>query len=76
MNGGSRLGLGIVALVALCCAGPLVLSLLASGALLGVLSMVLAEGRPLLVVISAVFVVLWGASVLVDIAALIATVAS
>jgi len=58
MNGGSRLGLGIVALVALCCAGPLVLSLLASGALLGVLSMVLAEGRPLLVVISAVFVVL------------------
>ena len=57
MNGVSKLGLGIVALVALCCAGPLVLPLLASGALLGVLSTVWTEGRPLLVGGTAVFVV-------------------
>jgi hypothetical protein len=41
-------GLGLIALLALCCAGPLVLTLLATGAVLGALSAIWDEDRPLL----------------------------
>jgi hypothetical protein len=48
MTGESKLGLGLIALLAVCCAGPLVLSLLATGAVLGALSAIWVEDRPLL----------------------------
>jgi hypothetical protein len=37
MNSETKIGIGMVALVVLCCAGPLVLSLVATGAVLGAL---------------------------------------
>jgi hypothetical protein len=62
MNSDTKMGLGVVALLALCCAGPLILSLVASGALLGALGGVGVGGRPL---------VLAGAAVLVGAAGLL-----
>jgi hypothetical protein len=50
MNNDMKLGAGVVALMALCCGGPLILSLLASGAVLGALGGVWAGGRLLLLV--------------------------
>jgi hypothetical protein len=55
-NSDAKVGLGVVALMAMCCGGPLILSLLASGAMLGGLSAVWADGR-LLVVPGVVLVV-------------------
>jgi hypothetical protein len=59
-NSDTKIGLGIVALMALCCGGPLVLSLLASGAVLGGLGALWSDSR-LLVVPGVVLVVgaLW-----------------
>ena len=48
MDRDSKFGLGLIALVGLCCAGPLVLSLLASGAILGAISTIWVTDRPLL----------------------------
>ena len=50
MDSDSKLyqGLGLIALLVLCCAGPLVLSLLASGAILAAISAIWATDRPLL----------------------------
>lgn len=42
MNSVSKIGVGLVVLIALCCAGPLVLSLVVSGAVLGALSAIWA----------------------------------
>jgi MerT mercuric transport protein len=56
MNSDTKMGLGVVALLALCCAGPLILSLLASGALLGALGAVWVGGRPLVLAVAAVLV--------------------
>ena len=50
MNNDMKMGAGVVALMALCCGGPLILSLLASGAVLGALGGVWAGGRLLLLV--------------------------
>lgn len=47
MNSDTKMGLGLVALLALCCAGPVVVSLLASGAILGAAGAIWAIGRPL-----------------------------
>jgi len=58
MNGDTKMGVGLVALVALCCAGPLVLSLLASGAVLGALSAIWIEARPMLLAGGAVLIAL------------------
>ena len=58
MNSETKIGLGVVALVALCCAGPLVLSLLATGAVLGALSTIWADDRPLLLGSGAIVVAL------------------
>ena len=43
----TKMGLGLVAMLALCCAGPVVLSLLASGAILGAMSAIWATDGPL-----------------------------
>ncbi len=43
-----KMGLGAVALMALCCGAPLILTLFASGVVLGGLSTVWADGRLLL----------------------------
>jgi MerT mercuric transport protein len=56
MNGDAKIGMGLVALLALCCAGPLILSLLASGALLGAFGAVWVGGRPLFLAGAAVLV--------------------
>ena len=48
MDSESKSGLGLIALLALCCAGPQVLSLLASGAILGASSAIWVTDRPLL----------------------------
>ena len=48
MDSESKFGLGLIALLALCCAGPLVLSLVASGAILGAISAIWATDRRLL----------------------------
>src|SRR5262252_5596592 len=45
----TKIGLAVVALMAVCCGGPLMLSLLASGAVLGGLGALWAGGRLLLV---------------------------
>jgi uncharacterized membrane protein YedE/YeeE len=37
MNGDTKIGVGLVGLVALCCGGPLIVSLITSGVLLGAL---------------------------------------
>src|SRR5579859_1192104 len=58
MTGESKLGLGLIALLALCCAGPLVLSLLATGAVLGAVGAIWAEDRPLLLGSGAIVVAL------------------
>ncbi len=50
MNNDMKMGAGVVALMALCCGGPLILSLLASGAVVGALGGVWAGGRLLLLV--------------------------
>ncbi len=55
-NSDAKIGLGVVALMAMCCGGPLILSLLASGAVLGGLGALWADSR-LLVVPGVVFVV-------------------
>ncbi len=52
-----KMGLGAVALMAVCCGGPLVLSVLASGALLGAAAAVWAGARPWLLAGGAVLVV-------------------
>ena len=49
MNRDWRMGLGMVALMVLCCGGPLILSLLTSGAVLGGLAALWAVSRLLLV---------------------------
>ena len=56
MSNETKIGFGLIALAALCCAGPLVLSLLLSGAVLAALSATWAEGRPLLVASGAILV--------------------
>ena len=50
MDGESKFnpGLGLIALLAVCCAGPLVLSLVASGAILGAISAIWVTDRSLL----------------------------
>lgn len=48
MDSESKFGLGLIVLLVLCCAGPLVLSLLASGAILGAISVIWVTDRPLL----------------------------
>ncbi len=45
MKSDTAVALGVVAMIALCCGGPLILSLLASGALLGALAAVWSSGR-------------------------------
>ena len=60
MNTDSKLGMGVVAVLVLCCAGPLVLSLLATGAVLGALSAIVAQGRPLLLGSAAIAIALGG----------------
>jgi hypothetical protein len=45
MNGETKMGLGLVAAMALCCGGPLILSALASGVVLGSLGAVWDGGR-------------------------------
>lgn len=63
MNGETKLGLGAVVLLALCCAGPLVLSLVGSGAVLAALSAIWVDDRPLLLA-SALLLVGVGATLL------------
>ena len=58
MDRDSKFGLGLVALLALCCAGPLVLSLLASGAILGAISAIWVTDRPVLLSGGAVLILL------------------
>jgi hypothetical protein len=58
MDTESKFGLGLVAVLALCCAGPLVLSLLASGAILGAISAIWATDRPLLLLGGAMLIAL------------------
>ena len=53
----SKVGLGVVALMALCCGGPLILSLFASGAVLGALGTVWAGDRLLLLLCGGALVV-------------------
>lgn len=48
MNSDTKMSLGLVAILALCCTGPVVVSLLASGAILGAAGAMWAIGRPLL----------------------------
>jgi cytochrome c biogenesis protein CcdA len=57
MNRESQIGLGLAALLALCCAGPLVLSLLFSAGVLAALGALRAEDRLLLVGSGAVLIV-------------------
>ncbi len=56
-NNDSKVGLGLVALMALCCGGPLILSLFASGAVLGALGAVWAGGSLLLLLVGGTRVV-------------------
>lgn len=63
MNGETKIGLGAVVLLALCCAGPVVLSLVGSGAALAALSAIWADDRPLLLA-SALLLVGVGATLL------------
>jgi len=42
MNGDTKIGVGLIGLVALCCGGPLIVSLITSGVLLGALGMLWA----------------------------------
>ena len=58
MNSDAKMGLGVVAIVALCCAGPVVLSLLASGAILGAMSAIWATDRPLFLSAGAMLIAL------------------
>jgi hypothetical protein len=58
MSRDAKLGLGIVFLLAVCCGGPLILSLLAAGAGLGALGAAWAGGgRPLLLLSGSMVVV-------------------
>jgi hypothetical protein len=50
MNSDMKVGLGAAALMALCCGGPLILALLASGAAAGTLGAVWSYGRGPLIV--------------------------
>jgi hypothetical protein len=62
VNNDTRLGLAAVGIVALCCAGPLLVSLVASGAVLGALSAIHGSAPLLLAmaaVLSAAVVLLW-----------------
>ena len=62
MNNDTRLGLAAVGLFALCCAGPLLVSLVASGAVLGALGAIQGSAPLLLAmaaVLSAAVVLLW-----------------
>ena len=61
MDSESKFGLGLIALLALCCAGPLVLSLLASGAILGAISAIWVTDRPLLLSGGAILIALGAA---------------
>jgi hypothetical protein len=45
MKSDTGVALGVVAMIALCCGGPLILSLLASGALLSALAAIWPSGR-------------------------------
>lgn len=58
MNGETKLGLGLASLLVLCCGGPLVLSLVASGAAMGAIGAVWADGRPLLLAAGALLIVI------------------
>jgi hypothetical protein len=60
MNSETKIGIGMVALVVLCCAGPLVLSLVATGVVLGALGAIWAQGRPLLLGSAAIAIALCG----------------
>lgn len=57
MNSDPRIGLGLVAALGLCCAGPIVLSIVGSGVVLSALSGVWSDVGPLLAGV-AVFVVI------------------
>jgi hypothetical protein len=57
MTGELKTGLAITVALALCCAGPIVLALLGSGAVLGALSALWPDGRPPLVGIRALPVI-------------------
>jgi hypothetical protein len=62
VNNDNRLGLAAVGLVVLCCAGPLLVSLAASGAVLGALGAIQGSAALLLAmaaVLSAAVVLLW-----------------
>ena len=48
MNNESKIGVGVVALMVVCCAGPIVLSLVVSGAVLGALGAFWTAERELL----------------------------
>jgi hypothetical protein len=50
-NNDMKMGLGVVALMALCCGAPLILALFASGVVLGGLGTVWAGGRLLLLLL-------------------------
>src|SRR5215831_16356665 len=58
MTSDTRIGVGMLASLAVCCAVPIALSLLGSGAVLSALSGVSADTRPLLIGISALLVVI------------------
>ena len=58
MTSDTRIGVGMLASLAVCCAVPIALSLLGSGAVLSALSGVSADTRPLLIGIGAVLVMI------------------
>jgi len=45
MNGDTKIGLGLVGLLALCCGGPVIVSLITSGVLLGAVGTLWAGGE-------------------------------
>ena len=58
MNSDPRTGLGLVGALVVCCAGPIVLSLVGSGVVLSALSGVWADVRPLLTGVGALLVII------------------
>ena len=57
MNSDTKIGVGLVGLMALCCGGPLIVSLITSGVLLGTLGALWAGGELPLALSGAVLVV-------------------
>jgi hypothetical protein len=58
MNSETRNGLGLVFALALCCAGPIIVSLLGSGVVFVAMSGVWANARPLLMGMGALLVII------------------